>query len=119
MAVDLLAAAIHEHEVDAPRRSSSARRVCIDGAVRARQSRRRPIFAASPNWFVPRPTRHRYRALQLPIDLPGARPIRILTLRPISNALSGKQVHVVLFDEAAETELAVGLGVDGTFTDRV
>lgn len=125
-AVDLLAAAIHEHE--------AYERVCVSSFSPARLHRLRSLLpgVASAvtsrgvlwNRFAPWLTgllNSPAPAFQLPISHRWhGRQIRILTPRLIAAAhRAGKHVHVWTVDEAAEIDRLLDAGVDGIFTDRV
>ena len=126
-AVDLLAAAIAEHE--------AWDRVCVSSfgvgrlhRLRRRVGRRVASSASSAgvatNRFLPWLTRVLNTpapALQIPVrHLLGRREVTLLTpalIRAVHRA--GKQVHVWTVDDAPLMEWLLDQGVDGIFTDRV
>lgn len=125
--VDLLAAAIAEHE--------AYDRVLVSsfGVARLHRLRRRlgdrvpsaaSVAGVAVNRFVPWLTRALNTpgvALQLPeYQWVRGRRIRVLTpglVRTVHRA--GKQVHVWTVDDAETMDRLIDLGVDGIFTDRI
>ena len=126
-AVDLLAAAINEHE--------AWDRVCVSsfGVSRLHRLRRRvgrrvassaSAAGVATNRFLPWLTRVLNTpapALQIPVrHLLGRREVTLLTpalVRAVHRA--GKHVHVWTVDDAPLMEWLLDQGVDGIFTDRV
>ena len=124
--VDLLAAAIREHE--------AYERVCVSSFSPARLHRLRRLLpgVASAvtsrgilwNRLAPGLTRllnSPAPAFQLPIRHAfGGRDVTILTPQLIAAAhRAGKQVHVWTVDERSEMQWLLDAGVDGIFTDRI
>ncbi len=125
-AVDLLAAAIRDHE--------AYERVCVASFSARRLHRLRRLLPGVPtsassrgvlwNRAVPALTRWLNSpgvALQLPLDhVVAGRKVRILTHALVTAAhRADKQVHVWTVDETPTIEWLLDLGVDGIFTDRI